>query len=81
MIKCAPVTGIRAIAPSSEIYCILVEHLDRFGKTKYSLSFQDTRAAIEVFRPSGALGSDKYEDNIAGNKGPLQSVGLESKAR
>jgi hypothetical protein len=41
----------------------------------------NTRTAIEVFRPSGALGSDKYEDNIAGNKGCLQSVGLEPKVK
>src|SRR5580692_11168977 len=27
----------------------------------------NTRPAIEVFRPNGPLGSDKYEDNMAGN--------------
>jgi hypothetical protein len=37
----------------------------------------DTRTAIEVFRPGGALGSDKFEDNVAANKRCLQSVGLE----
>jgi hypothetical protein len=39
----------------------------------------NTRSAIEVSRPAGALGSDKYEDNVAGNRRCLQSVGLELK--
>jgi len=37
----------------------------------------NTRSAIEVFRPGGALGSDKFEDNAAGNAACLKSVGLE----
>lgn len=37
----------------------------------------DTRTAIEVFRPGGALGSDKFEDNVAANKRCLQAVGLD----
>jgi hypothetical protein len=37
----------------------------------------NTRSAIEVFRPGGALGSDKYEENAAGNVRCLQSVGVE----
>jgi hypothetical protein len=41
----------------------------------------NTRTAIEVFRPNGALGSDKYEDNVAGNKRCLQAVGLETKGK
>jgi len=41
----------------------------------------NTRSAIEVFRPSGALGSDKYEDNVAGNNRCLQAVGLELKGK
>ena len=36
----------------------------------------DTRVALEVFRPNGALGADKYEDNVAANKRCLESVGI-----
>jgi hypothetical protein len=41
----------------------------------------NTRPAIEVFRPNGALGSDKYEDNVAGNKACLQAVGIDTKEK
>lgn len=41
----------------------------------------NTRAAIEVFRPGGALSSDKYEDNVAGNKKCLQEVGVEPRGK
>jgi hypothetical protein len=41
----------------------------------------NTRTAIEVFRPNGALGNDKYEDNVAGNNRCLQAVGLELKGK
>jgi hypothetical protein len=39
----------------------------------------NTKAAIEVFRPTGPLGSDKYEDNAAGNKRCLETVGVDPK--
>ena len=41
----------------------------------------NTRAAIEVFRPNGPVGSDKLEDNAAGNKRCLQDVGVEPKSK
>jgi hypothetical protein len=37
----------------------------------------NTRSAIEVFRPGGPFGSDKYEENAAGHIRCLQSVGVE----
>ena len=35
-----------------------------------------TNVAIQAFRPNGALGSDKYNDNIAANKQRLESAGI-----
>lgn len=52
------------------------------GQTKAALRVLcNTRAALEVFRPTGPFGSDKSEDNAAGNKRCLQEVGVESKEK
>jgi hypothetical protein len=36
----------------------------------------NTHVALEVFRPNGPLGTDKYEDNVSANKRCLESVGI-----
>lgn len=36
----------------------------------------NTRVALEVYRPGGALGTDKFEDNVAANKRCLDAVGI-----
>lgn len=35
-----------------------------------------TNVAIQAFRPAGALGSDKYNDNVEANKRCLEATGL-----
>lgn len=35
-----------------------------------------SNVAIQAFRPEGALGSDKFNDNVAANKRCLETAGL-----
>jgi hypothetical protein len=36
----------------------------------------ETMPALEVFRPEGALGTGKYDQNIAANRHCLEVVGI-----
>jgi hypothetical protein len=68
------------VDPGSQHQCELRETARLFlvvGQREGALRILcETTPALEVFRPEGALGTGKYEQNIAANRHCLEVVGI-----
>jgi len=68
------------VDPGSQHQCELRETARLFlvvGQREAALRILcETTPALEVFRPEGALGSGKFEQNIAANRRCLEAAGI-----
>lgn len=67
------------VDPGSQHQCELRETARLFlivGQREAALRILCETPALEVFRPEGALGSGKFEQNIAANRRCLEAAGI-----
>lgn len=70
----------QGVEPATQHQCELRETARMFliaGQREAALRILcETTPALEVFRPEGALGPGKFEQNIAANRRCLESMGI-----